>query len=238
MERTERRGFTLVELLVVITIISVLAALLLPALGKAVAGARTVACSNNLKQLGMIVLQYAEENGGKPPRLNPYACFKSNLCDKGYLADSLTTWNNNPHQNGIFGCPAEADSGTDDSVNGYGYRGSHYGRTSSPTENNDPDSSHSRNINILRKVLWDPTKPAGGYYEPGRGIVLGDACAGSCPHSLQTSAFLWNWVFVQGNTPNASPDIWRHPNAKFGVWYVDGRVERIGLADREPGMGP
>ncbi len=55
-------AFTLVELLVVMAIISLLAAMLLPVLGQAMAEARKSACANNLKQSGLASLQYADEN--------------------------------------------------------------------------------------------------------------------------------------------------------------------------------
>ncbi len=54
-----RRGFTLVELLVVIAVISILAMLLFPAMQKAKDMAKKVACMNNLKQLGVGTMQYA-----------------------------------------------------------------------------------------------------------------------------------------------------------------------------------
>ncbi|TWU43239.1 putative major pilin subunit [Novipirellula aureliae] len=60
--KKKQNGFTLIEMLVVISIIAILAALALPALAKAREAARRSQCSNNLRQFGIGLLTYAERD--------------------------------------------------------------------------------------------------------------------------------------------------------------------------------
>jgi len=72
------RAFTLVELLVVIAIIAILAALMLPALASARERGRRTVCLSNMRQIGIAIQMYAQENDGRipygpkaPPFTNP-----------------------------------------------------------------------------------------------------------------------------------------------------------------------
>jgi len=64
MRKKESKAFTLIELLIVISIIALLMAILMPALGAARSGSRALACKSNLRQLVIANIGYATENDG------------------------------------------------------------------------------------------------------------------------------------------------------------------------------
>lgn len=70
MRPKNKRGFTLIELLVVIAIIAILIALLLPAVQQAREAARRSSCKNNLKQLGLALHNYHDNNLQFPPTVH------------------------------------------------------------------------------------------------------------------------------------------------------------------------
>jgi prepilin-type N-terminal cleavage/methylation domain-containing protein/prepilin-type processing-associated H-X9-DG protein len=121
-QRKSNIGFTLIELLVVIAIIAILAALLLPVLGRSKAAAKRVQCLNNQKQLATVWTMYAVDNGDSlaavgqndPPSttrklwIQGAFVYPEANTNSGYILDpKYALFANYLHTISVYVCPAD-----------------------------------------------------------------------------------------------------------------------------------
>jgi len=100
-----RRGFTLVELLVVMTIIAILVALLLPVLARSREKGNITRCRSNLKQIHLGLLMYADDTGSYP-----YCLLVLGPRDNFLTwADAIVPYTQNSWTNQLYKCPSNHD---------------------------------------------------------------------------------------------------------------------------------
>ncbi|MBN2448752.1 MAG: DUF1559 domain-containing protein [Lentisphaeria bacterium] len=205
MRRSRTRSFTLIELLVVIAIIAILAAMLLPALSKAREKARQASCTSNLKQLGLGLMMYTDDNKERLPSS------WINVGGAGYNAGSSYTWRKLvlPYVNdvNVFFCPSASGSnswtGSDSTpwgTCGYGANRIHWD-SGAPT-----DSMRGISLNDLKY--------------PSETILLADRDNGTDQIAYQSNTHNFNWA-TYGTTGSGS----RRHNEGACITWGDGHVQ-------------
>lgn len=227
--KTFTAGFTLVELLTVVAIIGILAAILIPAIGNVRYNARAAQGASNLRNMGTAFIAYAGDNSGYLPRPTiPKEEWNEKFPDdrvggdqqwtkilRAYLPQQGGSKTAREHE--IFVCPnAEYEN-----KEGGLYSMDEIARTYTATEalyginsGGRPDDEYSR--------------PLASFFAPPKTILVIDAKAYKGSNGALSST-LWRYASGdQGKTAEGSTFIdFRQPGETANALYVDGHVSRV-----------
>ena len=212
-----KKVFTLIELLVVIAIIAILAAMLLPALGKAREKAQAISCVNNMKQFGTATVMYVSDNKQMLPTWN--GSHAMSWASYGYVSAGVLA--------SIAGDSNGAKSGAL-----YNYIGD-INLYSCPTD--ELDSTLAYALNPLFRYADDETPQLKTHK------ISSVKNASSVPAFLEDCSSTHRYAMYQCRCANetkkytgsgVSVDNRRH-NKQINITYVDGHVNPVSSTEKE-----
>ncbi|HOJ39391.1 MAG TPA: DUF1559 domain-containing protein [bacterium] len=207
----KRGGFTLIELLVVVAIISILAAMLLPALSRAREKARGSVCMSNLKQITLAMFLYAQDYEEYFPPT--YYFTASSEIGWDFATDDWWTSNRpgllGPYLKGkVFSCPSKAVvKSYDRPYTGYAYNATYIGGGYS---------------------VWngqqDPPVKISRIVKPSKTVLLADSAIWS---SWTNEVIVNSYLRAPGDPSYFGPNVHFRHNGIANVAYCDGHVEAV-----------
>lgn len=217
-----KKGFTLIELLVVIAVISILAAILFPVFARARENARRASCMSNLKQIGLSIMQYAQDYDEK-------MVFVSNYDNDGTTMTWLDTLNPYTKSYQIFACPSDSRTGgshrPQPNRNTYnGYSGNHCG-VGYATDGRVGPMSFERNDQTAHRAIG-----LAEFESPSTTLMVFDTIgltnqnASSCGTALGTVQAYDNFRIIGAHTNMNIVE--RHLETANVLW-ADGHVKAI-----------